>query len=336
MNDNDETMSDIDEIKTGKFIKGFGNTKLPITMIFGVSMGNEKQSGNDLISFVNLINSHAKKSIIAVEIMVADYLHRHYSTEEEAQTDGDNWIKENENILKGLKVPYTIVRWKDIIQEQKFKEAQIKIAEHYQKDASFKAKVQNVARSHTDKGDFPVVEKYLLEECAYFIYKNGYLTYPAQKLNSACMHVIQKYNNDLLFLPYCLNGRKKSDEFKTQQNHAQPQTVQPMQNIISTSNTSSYLGYVSVPRVQHATVVQPSFCYPEELVVGCGQLSLLMQKHGITKVEQREQFFSQYLKSVQPCINMMPVLICDESSTEIARSDNYVQETNRKVLGVNN
>jgi len=324
MNDTEEVGQD--EIKTAKFVKGYGNIKSQIKMIFGVSMGNEKQTGNDLISFVNLINSHTHK-ITDVEIMVADYLHRHYSTEEEAQAAGDEWLRDNAEILKQLKVPYKIVRWKDILAEPEFQQAQIKIKEHYEKDSGFKAKVQNVAKSHIDKGDITNVEKYLLEECAYFIYKTGYLTYPADKLNSACMHLIQKYNNDLLFFPYRLDKRKKSDEFNPSMQLQQQQITQQNSN---TSTVNSYLSYVSVSRVQ------PSYCYPEELMVGCSKLALLMGKHGITKIEQREQFFSQYLKSMQPCMSMVPTLVCGESSTEIERRDNYVQGHRPKGVGVNN
>ncbi len=326
MNDTDEVEVGQEEIKTSKFLKGFGNIKTPITMIYGVSIGNEKQTGNDLISFVNLINSNTPKYIKGVEIMIADYLHRHYSTEEEAQTAGDNWLKDNSEILKKLTVPYKIVRWKDIIAEPDFKEARNKINEHYEKDPSFKAKVQNVARSHTDKGDFSVVEKYLLEECAYFIYKQGYLTYPADKLNSACMHIIQKYNTDLHFLPFTLMKRKKSDEFKSQNQDGQASTTH-----INT-NTNGYLSYVSVSRAR----VQSEYSYPEELLVGCGQLALLMQKHGITKIEQREQFFSQYLKSTQPCIRLVPAVFYGESSTEIEGRDNHGQTHTPKGVGVNN
>jgi hypothetical protein len=305
-------MYDVDEesLKIGKFLRGFGNIRTPITMIYGVSIGNERQTGNDLISFINLVNINTPRFINGVEIMIADYLHRHYSTEEESQKSGDNWIIQNSELLKKLKVPYKIVRWKDITQEEDFKVSQIKISELFEKDLLFKSKLQNVTKSHKDKGVDTDVEKYLLEECAYFIYKNGYLTYPSDKLNAACMHLLQKYNSDLIFLPHALQERKKSDEFK------------PLINQTN-KNHPSYSNHSEPPRTNN-------YSYPEELVISCAQTSLLMQRYGFHKVEQREQFFSQYLKSVQPCLQLVPDII-DSSSRSITH-----EEISISKIGFNN
>ena len=298
---------DTTDLKKGKFLRGFGNIKTPVTMIYGVSMGNEKQTGNNLLSFINLVNINSPRFINGVEIMIADYLHRHYSTEQEAQKAGDDWITQNAELLKQLKVPYKIVRWKDFIQEDGFKRAQIKIAELFEKDVLFRSKLQNVTKSHKDKGVDSDVEKYLLEECAYFIYKNGYLTYPSDKLNSACMHILQKYNTDLVFLPHALQERKKSDEFR---------------------QVNNYTNYPSTTYLNHSEPSRHGNSFPEELILSCAQTSLLMQRYGFHKVEQREHFFSQYLKSVQM---LVPQTI--DSST--SRSNTH-EESNISSIGFGN
>lgn len=296
---------DTEELKKGKFLKGFGNIKTPVVMIYGVSIGNEKQTGNDLISFINLVNINSPKFINGVEVMIADYLHRHYSTEEEAQQGGDDWIAQNAELLKQLKVPYKIVRWKDFMKEEGFKKAQLKVSELFEKDLLFKSKLQNVTKSHKDKGVDSDVEKYLLEECAYFIYKNGYLTYPSDKLNAACMHILQKYNTDLIFLPHALQERKKPDDLKTS----------PSQT--STKTTHNYHTYSN-----HSEPRTTSYSYPEELVISCAQTSLLMQRYGFYKLEQREKFFSQYLKSVQ---QLVPDVIDSSTSRNITHEESNLR-----------
>ncbi len=303
------------ELKKVKFLRGL-YVKEPVDITSGISMGNEKQEGDNLMSYVNSLNLNIQ-NIKSAEFIVTGHIHRYYVGEEAARKMHDDWILKNKQILSHLKMPYKITDWKDIIETSEFKTALIRVYELYEKDTSFKAKVNNVSRSHTSKADFETVKKYLLEECTYFYLYKGNFAYPSDHLNSACMHMIDNYNKDLTFRGYGLMPPKKTKK-----------DTQPVMTSSHQQESSSKIP-VAAPRTN-----SPPKTYiidlegeitPQHVFMYCGQISYLMDKIGLHGSQNKEQFFSKFVKTEEECLSMIPKKLIPTNNTGSQNDESTTQ-----------
>lgn len=271
-----------DNPMVGDFVGGF-NVKSPVDLILGISDGNKKQQGKDLKAFVDMVN-FMKIKIKSVEIMVTAYIQRHYHGEEEALRRRDSYIAENQEILKGLKIPFTITDWKTIIETEDFKHALFETKELYETDNAFRVKIDNLSQSHRQKASPEKCKEYVLEEAAYFLYKKVHVCYPADNLNIACVHIIENYNKDAVFHGYRFkpkfSPKIKSPKLTENTHHSNYPTVQAAPIAGSPIHNFSYL--------------QPSYT-KEDLFFDTISLARIMGKIGLIGNEDKIRYFQNVL-----------------------------------------
>lgn len=284
---NDDTTGN--ELKICKFVKGY-HIKEPTSLMLGVSMGSEKQTGKELESFVNMINSNFK-NITKLNILVGAYLHRHYVGDDEAIRMHKEWVETNKNTLSKLKIPYEIIDWKDAINSEQYRSDLEFVKKLYETDSGFKNKVDNIARGHKHKADHSTAINYLLEECAYFKSLKGNFTYPALRLNDACQHIVSKYNAEFSYKPYTLIEQKKES--------------MPTENIQISSHSNSSYSPPHPRRNSPPSIYEYESITPQEFMVCCGHFSLLMQKVGLYTTPDKEKFFSQFLRKSDEMIGAL-------------------------------
>lgn len=290
-----------DVSRRAKFLRGFSKVRMPIELHVGISIDNEKQRGQDLEAFVELVNKN-KGFITKVYVMLTGYLHRHYTSLAEARSFDEQYLEETHDIYEKLEVPYTFVYWESIVETEDFRAKRKEIDVIRANDEAFSVKVKNVSLGHKSKGSEEVIEAYLLEEATWFHYKKGmgggkiYMTYPADRLNSACTHIIDKYDSDVVFLPYTFIG---SNNNKKSRRNSPPQEYTQVTPTNSPPN--------SPPRVPGAAKNnQPTYNFdvsPDELFICCSQASLLMQRFGIHSVEDKSRFFATYIEKTSQVMN---------------------------------
>ncbi len=318
-------------VRRGKFNRGFAKLREKVTLIFGVSVGNEKQSGNDLMSFVDLVNQN-KEYISGIEVMLTGYLHRYYTSETEALSFDEKYIQENESTLSLLQVPYKVTRWQDICADQRFIENREQIDRIYASDEGFQIKVGNTVKKHSSKADDATVRKYLLEEATFFLYREGYLTYPADKLNLACMHIMENYSDGIKFVPYALIGQSKK---KTRRN-TPPDSISPQGATPPDSPPHSPPRVVSyAPSAYHPPAVANGVS-ADEIFMCCSQASILMQRFGIHRAEDRKQFFSRYIDKTSECLSGFDQALVIEAQAQSQLIQGSVNHEGTKKIGIGN
>ena len=163
------------------------------SLIIGVSVGSEPFEGIGLSSLVNALNGLAEK-VTHCTIAVCDTLQRHNYrlngtiSEEDAfpisERAGDEWIARNTKILENLKIPYSITRWNEWLNNPSYVDAFREISSLFDEDSEFKKAIESsintfssrFKKRHEELGfsadeiDRKILEQscraYLLEECA--------------------------------------------------------------------------------------------------------------------------------------------------------------------------
>jgi hypothetical protein len=266
-----------------------------IVLTLGVSMDKDQFLGNDLDLFIAMIKRHA--NIKKLKVLIGAYLHRHYVGEPAATKKHEDYISKTKQQFDKLGIPYEFVDWKDVISTNEFAEAQKFINELYNIDSEFKILVDNVAKSHSHRGNNEASKAYLLEECGYFKLTKGYWTYPAVNLNAACEYIIRKFNPDFYYKPYSLVHK--------------PTTGEKSNDIISTTNSNTDIKQYTPQKSKKFSYVNDTNMNagnndPQILITECGHLAQLMNKFGLNTPQQQEKFFSQYLHTTHQLSQLIP------------------------------
>lgn len=175
------------------------HSKLPegSILIYGVSKGNDRQSGNNFKAFVDWIIEN-KSKVSEFKVVLSDWLHRFYVGEQEALLWGEKWVEDNAEALNKLNeanIAYQLINWKKVTETEAYKKAKLDVNDLYHKDTGFVAIVEGLANSHKHKAGFTAAVDYLLEESAAIAsLGQGVLTYPSHELNGAMHYTLSKLN----------------------------------------------------------------------------------------------------------------------------------------------
>ncbi len=193
-----------------------------------ISIDQIHQSGLELQKFCNLVNDN-KDRISKLTLIETGYLKRHYIqikeslTEEEANKKskevGQEWANDNKNFISNLEIPYELVTWQSLVEDEEFKEKHLKTLDDYQNDPVFKKIVDEVAGNYAKKfyknakesnikttydDFFDASKKYLIEEStiAHKLVKMGdFQAYPGRS-NPAVSYIYKKYFGESDPLPW--------------------------------------------------------------------------------------------------------------------------------------
>lgn len=185
------------------------HSKLPegSTLIYGVSKGNDRQSGNNFQALVDWVIEN-KSKVSEFKIVLSDWLHRFYVGEEEALFWGKKWVEGNAEALNKLNranIGYQLINWKTVTETEAYKKAKLDVNDLYHKDMGFVAIVEGLANSHKHKAGFTAAVDYLLEESAAISsLGQGVLTYPSHELNGAIHYTLDKLNCGLIYIGHML------------------------------------------------------------------------------------------------------------------------------------
>ncbi|WP_218814127.1 hypothetical protein [Rickettsiella endosymbiont of Dermanyssus gallinae] len=176
------------------------HSKLPegSILIYGVSKGNDRQSGNNFQALVDWIIEN-KSKVSEFKVVLSDWLHRFYVGEQEALLWGKKWVEDNAEALNKLNranIAYQLINWKTVTETEAYKKTKLDVNDLYHKDTGFVAIVEGLANSHKHKAGFTAAVDYLLEESAAIAsLGQGVLTYPSHELNGAIHYTLDKLNS---------------------------------------------------------------------------------------------------------------------------------------------
>lgn len=167
-----------------------------------ISMGNPNQTGSKFEAMIAWVNQHFNYCIINL----SDTLQRHnfmaqgytlQEAHEKAVDLGNNWLKQNETIIKKLSVKNVIVRWDEWLAIPEVQDNIFKVTEWYEKNPAFQECVKADARKWQTRQEINIPLTYsiffLLEEIGVHSYiaskeyaKGNFLAhcYPAKQLLS--------------------------------------------------------------------------------------------------------------------------------------------------------
>ncbi len=258
-----------------KFIKGLRASD-PITLKLVVSMENKRQTGEDFLAFVELVNKHNKKRnmIKKVEIILSCYLQRHYVGEQKTVEIRETWEKNNEISLKeNLQVPFEIIPWNELCKFEKYSDSKKKVDNLYTEDTAFQTIVNNLAKQHSHKADHQSAVNYLLEECAGLLSMDGDVAYPSTSLNGAVSYMLEKFKSSLIFHGYML---------------IQPQVL-----------NSVFFKHKN----QNKETMLPEEVNIANLLQVCLELSELMSNAGINNLEKQANYFKDFIELTRKYAN---------------------------------
>ena len=217
------------------------------SLIIAVSVGNKNFEREPLFTLVNDINKLKDELVDKLThciVAVGDTLQRHNyrldgkTSEEDALSSskkaGDEWLVRNDEILKKLKIGYTVTRWSEWLNDEAYFHAFSEISDLFNKDIEFKKAIEasveefssRFTKRHEElelKGEINQIvlkqscRDYLLEECAIIMklwpkYKPDhceYLLYPA-KMTEALAYTYDKIEQKDLFKwnKFTIKGKK--------------------------------------------------------------------------------------------------------------------------------
>ena len=269
--------------KVAKFLNGYKINDPIGSLVLGISIDNKKETEDGLLSFVHMVNSIGKNKINRVKILVGAYLYRHYGSEKEAENLYSDWVEKNTSILKLLDMDFDIINWKDIFDAEFFKADLLAIKKLYETDLAFAKKINGIAENHKTKaqGDFQSCKEYLLEECAYFLTAREEFTYPAPKLNEACMHVLNKRaeikDKSFNFRPYEVYLRaEKQQKQKKVSPRAEKNSKRKKEHLLDCDSEKK-----------------------NKLLLTLTKASLLMSEIGLHHSPEKESFFKKFLEKTE-------------------------------------
>lgn len=157
-----------------------------------VSLNNRYQTGIYLAMMIEWINKRFKSCLL----ILGDTLHRHnlgyeYPDQAEAYAVslkmGDQWLKENAESIKKLRIPYTLIRSDDWLAFPEFESTHKDLCSFYRTDKAFSESIEgDIQKFSNRRSDLPLdfvrssSLAYLLEETAADILigrKNGPLVH---------------------------------------------------------------------------------------------------------------------------------------------------------------
>ncbi len=127
--------------------KGLSTLQGKMSFSLGVSMGSQNHEGDNLEAIVDWINSFGFRDGV---VDLSDTLYRysyisqgfsHNDALVKSQTDGDAWLKRNDEILARFKMPVRVVRWSNWLRQDKFSQYMEFFLSLYARDEAFKEAV---------------------------------------------------------------------------------------------------------------------------------------------------------------------------------------------------
>lgn len=224
----------------------------PIILNLYVSPDNEKQAGDNLEAFVDLVNKE-KQKIKKLVVIDTSYLRRHYDHKFSNTSIKSDWLKANEQYLKNLKVEYEVISYQTITKTLRYEYFQKKIKSDFEGnneglevDEVFRQKVLQLLEEFTYKGSKQSVTKFLLDECAGNLAAGeGYYTYSG-KFNAAIEHVRNKYKDDIqnqVFIRYRLRPKSPPAEPEEKKSTLSSQTAITGNSFIPVFTSNNYTNY---------------------------------------------------------------------------------------------
>jgi len=263
----------ISTVKTKKVSK-FAKFKTPLhigsdsELWLLVSLENDKQSGENLTAFFDLIERLATngREIKKIKIILSDYLNRHYRGEEKAKEMGLEWVTKNDLILKACKIPIEIIYWKSLYDPEEVKQKEVVLKKLHQENQEYQIIINGIASSHAKKAGNGSATNYLIEESAVISSLEGIICYPADELNEALKFSIKYFKQNLVYHGYAIydNNKKKKNIGLSSSNTTQ--------TISKTSNSS------------------------ERLLICSLQLVEAMENNGIFGAQQQAGFFQKFIE----------------------------------------
>lgn len=113
----------------------------------GISLHSSNHVGEKLECIINYINNNFDSCVIDLSDTLYSY---HYMSTEglshaeahcRAQQEGDKWLKENQEILNKLSVPYEIIRWNHWLNHTDFLSLKLEYRELFENDEVFRGAV---------------------------------------------------------------------------------------------------------------------------------------------------------------------------------------------------
>ena len=196
-----------------------------------ISVGQNPHYGDKFVATVNALSDRKPKK---VTIMLADTLQRHNYTftnhnkaYQYSKELGDEWIRENEPILKNSKLNYKIERWDTYLNHNSFTIYHQKIKDLYRKDHDFQKAIDNtvysfLSRKFTNSSisdvEFNNCLNYLLEECPIIIplsIESGYdaIIYPKEMTEAMAytLYLIELEDKHKTINWYSIRFKKTND-----------------------------------------------------------------------------------------------------------------------------
>ncbi len=277
-------------MKTAKLLKSI-KPSTPITLQTVISMDNHHQAEEGFIAFVEMVNRHndTHTKITHVEVILSDFLQRHYFGEQHALKMGDRWIETNLLSIEGkLKsATFTLTRWSSFLNKEEFTTAIQKIATLYKENKDYREIVDNLSQAYVKKGkgNMESAKNYLFEECAVACLLKGYLAYPSAELNPGLSYVVSHLNPELIYLGYMVYPAKK--------NTPKSKLTEGTSGFFSRKDTFNQSGE---PKRLIESTNPKSLTPPNgELLTSCLVFTEILEKHGISATKQTE-FFSAFVR----------------------------------------
>lgn len=199
--------------------KNFINHQYKDFCCIGISLHSTNHTGENFEAIINYINENFKFCLIDLSDTL--YTHHYISTHKlnpteayfQAREDGEKWLKDNQESLAKLKIPYQIVRWEHWKNSSEYSETKLKFDELFEYNLVFRNAVlsdiyayykrrYNRDVSNVDPKFLKSSISYLLEElsCHTILFKDYPCTniYPGKQLK--CYEVIR--NGEIQDAPF--------------------------------------------------------------------------------------------------------------------------------------
>jgi hypothetical protein len=188
-----------------------------------ICQGNTSQTGESFHAFVKAINLK-KEKINKLFIVDTKFLFRHYNNYVQEEFDS-NWRANNNFYLNELDVPYELISWKKLIENENYQEYYNQVNNLLTVDKEFIDIFEKEILKFEKKYGREEAISYLKEDCAGSLLIGKYVTHPGN-INATIQYCIKK------LLPESMKFIKYRFRYKQERVQKQPELYERVVKIV--------------------------------------------------------------------------------------------------------